>query len=182
MSILVKEDYVNPETPLWASNGSGGGGGGGTIIQIGDIDVLSLGSLAYTDVVTLTSFSIPAGISPNDDFILDLQIIPEDVAIDPDTGGTYPLFGNLEYVTYFTTTADPGSWGNTSSIFAGIRDASTNRVTSGLSTTVIAFNGDGASPVSILLRNNIPDSILTINSIKIVRITFTKIGTGVVIL
>lgn len=27
MSILVKEDYVNPDIPLWAKNGSGGGGG-----------------------------------------------------------------------------------------------------------------------------------------------------------
>ncbi len=27
MSILVKEDYANPDIPLWAKNGSGGGGG-----------------------------------------------------------------------------------------------------------------------------------------------------------
>ena len=30
MSILVKEDYVNPDIPLWAS-ASGGGGGGGSL-------------------------------------------------------------------------------------------------------------------------------------------------------
>lgn len=62
MSILIKEDYVNPEIPLWASNGSGGGGGGNAPSLITG----TLNRIEYNPpddgTYQITSFSCPANV------------------------------------------------------------------------------------------------------------------------
>lgn len=56
MSILIKEDYVNPEIPLWASN-SGGGGGGVVPIDFTAVPV----PVTYTSTTreTLKTIAVP---------------------------------------------------------------------------------------------------------------------------
>lgn len=178
MSLLPATSHANPTTPFWAVAGSGGGGGGGPVDLLADINVTSLGSIAYNDTVLITTIPIPASITTNDAFLIDLQVLPIDIGISLDTGGTYPLIGNLEYVVYYTTSSPPGSWGNTSSIYSGRKSFAIDAVLSPLSVTIVAYLGDDPTDVQVILRNKIPESLVTVNDITIGRISFTKIGTG----
>lgn len=174
MSILIKEDYVNPEIPLWASNGSGGG----PLIFIADIAVTGLGGLNYNDTVTVASFPIPNEISVGDDFIIDLQVLPEDFDLSP--VALYPLAGNIEYVVFFTDDGVLGSYGNTTSVFAGRNSGTSESVFSPCPIRVIANRGVNASDINVVIRNKIPDSSLVVSSVGLGRISFIKIGTGLI--
>ena len=61
MSILVKEDYANPDIPLWARNGSGGGGGGGDSVRFIAGTSTPIGYTITTDTEeTITSVAMVA--------------------------------------------------------------------------------------------------------------------------
>lgn len=57
MSILVKEDYVNPDIPLWAKVGSGGGGGSANVPVF--LEGGSTGGLVVDYLTVIHTYSPP---------------------------------------------------------------------------------------------------------------------------
>jgi len=167
MSILVKEDYVNPETPLWASNGSGGGGGGGPVISL-PVQTGNTPPLTPGDSVTITTIDFPAEIQFGDDFIFQVTINLNDFDVTP--AGAYA--GALEYILFYTS--DVKNWASTGSIYFA------TGVAPGTTLTLTGYREASSSSIALVVVNRVPGKDVELIDVIVQEITFTRVGTGYV--
>jgi len=172
MSILVKEDYVNPEIPLWAS-ASGGGGGGPLIVLPTQSGSVSGGYLAFGANYTMYYINIPTEIAVGDDFVFQCVMILDDYDSE-----VSPFTGNYSYIATYTD-ADK-NWAVASSTSA-FNDGTGYASTPDVTLTLMGHRGESASPINIIFINRIMSTGFSVNGATISNITFTKVGSGLVI-
>ena len=166
MSILVKEDYANPETPLWASASP-------LIVLPIQSGSSSGGFIPFGDSYTMFYIDIPSEIAVGDDFIFQCVMI-----LDDSDSEVTPWTGNYSYVAVYND--DDKTWGVTGSTSA-FNDGTGYASTPDVTLTLVGHRGTNASPINILFINRIISTGFSVINGVISSITFTKIGSGLVI-